>query len=122
MWLLDQWAERHITEAQAKGVFENLPGSGEPLILEDDTHVPPELRAGYRLLKNAGCLPPELEQRKEAIQLLDILNGIRQDDPQYQDVSRQLSLLELKLRQAGLRTEFLRGEYADKLLHKINDN
>ncbi|TGB90515.1 DUF1992 domain-containing protein [Escherichia sp. E2748] len=122
MWLLDQWAERHITEAQAKGVFENLPGSGEPLILEDDTHVPPELRAGYRLLKNAGCLPPELEQRKEAIQLLDILNGIRQDDPQYQDVSRQLSLLELKLRQAGLSTEFLRGEYADKLLHKINDN
>ncbi len=122
MWLLDQWAERHITEAQAKGEFENLPGSGEPLILEDDAHVPPELRAGYRLLKNAGCLPPELEQRKEAIQLLDILKGIRQDDPKHQEVSRQLSLLELKLRQAGLSTEFLRGEYAEKLLNKINDN
>ena len=73
MWLLDQWAERHITEAQSKGEFDNLPGSGEPLILDDDSHVPPELRAGYRLLKNAGCLPPELEQRREAIQLLDIL-------------------------------------------------
>lgn len=55
MWLLDQWAERHITEAQSKGEFDNLPGSGEPLILDDDSHVPPELRAGYRLLKNAGC-------------------------------------------------------------------
>lgn len=64
----------------------------------------------------------KLEQRKEAIQLLDILKGIRQDDQQYQEVSRQLSLLELKLRQAGLSTEFLRGEYADKLLNKINDN
>ena len=74
MWLLDQWAERHIAEAQAKGEFDNLAGSGEPLILDDDSHVPPELRAGYRLLKNAGCLPPELEQRREAIQLLDILN------------------------------------------------
>lgn len=73
MWLLDQWAERHIAEAQAKGEFDNLAGSGEPLILDDDSHVPPELRAGYRLLKNAGCLPPELEQRREAIQLLDIL-------------------------------------------------
>ena len=52
MWLLDQWAERHITEAQSKGEFDNLPGSGEPLILDDDSHVPPELRAGYRLLKN----------------------------------------------------------------------
>lgn len=60
MWLLDQWAERHIIEAQRKGEFDNLPGRGEPLILDDDSHVPAELRAGYRLLKNAGCLPPEL--------------------------------------------------------------
>ena len=56
MWLLDQWAERHILEAQTKGEFDNLPGSGEPLTLDDDSHVPAELRAGYRLLKNAGCL------------------------------------------------------------------
>lgn len=122
MWLLDQWAERYILDAQKKGEFENLPGSGEPMILDDDSHIPVELRAGYRLLKNAGCLPPELEQRKEAIQLLDLLKSIQRDDPQYQEVSRRLSLLELKLRQAGLSTEFLRGEYAEKLLHKINDN
>lgn len=122
MWLLDQWAERHIIDAQRKGEFEDLRGAGEPLVLDDDSHVPAELRAGYRLLKNAGCLPPELEQRKEAIQLLDLLKGLRQDDPQYQEVSRRLSLLELKLRQAVLSTQFLRGEYADKLLHKINDN
>ena len=32
----------------------------------------------------------------------------------------RLALLELKLRQAGLNTDFLRGEYADALLHKIN--
>lgn len=121
MWLLDQWAERHIVDAQSKGEFDNLPGSGKALILDDDSHVPDDLRAGYRLLKNAGCLPPELEQHREAIQLLDMLKGIRQDDPQYQEVSRRLSLLELKLRQAGLSTEFLRGEYADKLMHKIND-
>ncbi|WP_336222245.1 DUF1992 domain-containing protein [Citrobacter amalonaticus] len=122
MWLLDQWAERYILDAQKKGEFENLPGSGEPMILDDDSHIPVELRAGYRLLKNAGCLPPELEQRKEAIQLLDLLKSIQRDDPQYQEVSRRLSLLELKLRQAGLSTDFIRSEYAEKLLHKINDN
>ena len=33
MWLLDQWAERHILDAQTKGEFDNLPGSGEPLTL-----------------------------------------------------------------------------------------
>lgn len=26
MWLLDQWAERHIAEAQAKGEFDNQIG------------------------------------------------------------------------------------------------
>ncbi|MTH48489.1 DnaJ family domain-containing protein [Intestinirhabdus alba] len=121
MWLLDRWAERHISDAQAKGEFDNLPGSGEPLRLDDDTHVPPELRAGYRLLKNAGCLPPELEQRKEAVQLQDMLKSIRQDDPNYVALSRRLALLELKLRQAGLSTDFLRGEYADRVMRKIND-
>ena len=113
MWLLDQWAERHILDAQTKGEFDNLPGSGEPLTLDDDSHVPAELRAGYRLLKNAGCLPPELEQRKEALALADLLNG-------HAELSKRLALLELKLRQAGLNTDFLRGEYADALLQKIN--
>ncbi|WP_425277629.1 hypothetical protein [Enterobacter hormaechei] len=34
-------------------------------------------------MKNAGCLPPELEQRKEALALADLLNGVRQDDPRH---------------------------------------
>lgn len=122
MWLLDQWAERHILDAQHKGEFDNLPGSGEPLTLDDDSHVPPELRAGYRLLKNAGCLPPELEHRKEAVMLNDLLKGVQESDPRYAELSRRLALLELKLRQAGLNTDFLRGDYADKLLQKINED
>ncbi|MDD9666050.1 DUF1992 domain-containing protein [Klebsiella pasteurii] len=121
MWLLDQWAERHILDAQRKGELDNLPGSGEPLSLNDDSHVPAELRAGYRLLKNAGCLPPELEHRKEAVMLTDLLKGVQESDPRYAELSRRLALLELKLRQAGLNTDFLRGDYADKLLHKIKE-
>ena len=101
MWLLDQWAERHISDAQNKGEFENLPGSGEPLVLDDDSHIPPELRAGYRLLKNAGCLPPELQQRNEAVELADLLKGIHKNDPRYSEISRRLALIEIKLRQTG---------------------
>ncbi|HED1419088.1 TPA: DUF1992 domain-containing protein [Kluyvera georgiana] len=121
MWLLDQWAERHITDALRRGEFDNLPGQGEPLVLDDDSAVPEELRSGYRLLKNAGCLPPELEQRKEAIALADILKGIRREDVRYQELSRRLTLLELKLQQAGINTDFLRGDYAEKLMQKINE-
>ncbi|QHM93138.1 DUF1992 domain-containing protein [Kosakonia sacchari] len=121
MWLLDQWAERHILDAQQKGEFDNLPGSGEPLLLDDDSHIPAELRAGYRLLKNAGCLTPELEYRKEAVMLIDLLNSVQHDHPDFQLLHRRLSLLEMKLRQAGLSTDFLRGDYAAKLQQKINE-
>ncbi|MFU0889073.1 DUF1992 domain-containing protein [Kluyvera sichuanensis] len=121
MWLLDQWAERHITDAQRKGEFDNLPGQGEPLVLDDDSAVPEALRSGYRLLKNAGCLPPELEQRKQAVELADLLKGIRREDARYQELSRRLALMELKLQQAGLSTDFLRGDYAHKLMSKINE-
>ena len=122
MWLLDQWAERHILDAQRKGEFENLPGSGEPLTLDDDSHVPAQLRSGYRLLKNAGCLPPEMEQRKEAVELLNLLNAIRQDDPDYPGLTQRLVLLELKLRQAGLSTDFLQGDYSGQFRQKFKES
>lgn len=121
MWLLDVWAERHILDAQRNGEFDNLPGSGEPIVLDDDSNVPEELRAGYRLLKNAGCLPPELVQRREAVELSDLLRSVRQDHPDYKALSKRLALLELKLRQAGLSTDFLHGEYGQRLLDKIGD-
>lgn len=111
MWLIDLWAERHILEAQKKGDLDNLPGEGQPLVLDDDSFVPESLRAGYRLLKNAGCLPPELEQRREALELHELLQGIKETEPEFQEVSQRVALLELKLRQAGLSTDFLHGSY-----------
>ena len=73
MSVLDAMAERHILEAQARGEFEDLPGAGAPLDLEDDALVPEELRVAYRMLRNAGFLPPEFEPHaalREAEQLL----------------------------------------------------
>lgn len=122
MWLLDQWAELHIAEALKKGDLDNLYGSGLPLKLDDDSHIPAELRVSYRLLKNADCLPPELQQRKDAIELSDLLKSINQQHPDYQAISKKLTLLELKLRQAGVNTDFLHGEYAGSLLHKFDED
>ena len=66
-------AERRIEESMAKGDFDDLPGRGKPLELEDDSHVPPELRMAYKVLRNAGCVPPELAERKEISNLADML-------------------------------------------------
>lgn len=60
MSIVDDLAETHIQAALARGEFDDLPGNGRPLKLDDDSMVPKELRAGYRLLKNSGHLPPEL--------------------------------------------------------------
>ncbi|MDE5879570.1 MAG: DUF1992 domain-containing protein, partial [Desulfovibrio sp.] len=59
--ILGAIAERRIQEAQERGEFDDLPGAGRPLQLEDMSHVPEELRMAYTLLRNANCLPPELE-------------------------------------------------------------
>lgn len=73
MWLIDKLAEEHIREAQARGAFDRLPGAGRPLQLDDDAGVPVELRAGYRLLRNAGCLAPELQLRREITRVEQLL-------------------------------------------------
>ncbi len=66
-------AEERIREANEKGAFDNLPGAGKPLELEDDSHIPEELRLAYKLLKNAGYVPEEVADRKEAQTIMDAL-------------------------------------------------
>lgn len=61
----DALVEKHIAEAQAQGVFDDLPGAGQPLKLDDDAMVPEELRAAYRILKNSGYVPPEVEALRD---------------------------------------------------------
>jgi Domain of unknown function (DUF1992) len=66
-------AESKIRAAMAQGEFDDLPGHGRPLPPDDLARVPAELRMGYKLLRNAGCLPPELEARKEVARLGTLL-------------------------------------------------
>jgi hypothetical protein len=62
--------ERRIEEAFARGDFENLPGAGRPLDLDDDLSVPEEMRVALRILKNSGYAPPALQQLEEVNQLI----------------------------------------------------
>ena len=59
--MLDFLVEKKLEEAVSRGELANLPGEGRPLALDDDALVPEELRAAYRILKNAGYVPPEVE-------------------------------------------------------------
>lgn len=57
MSILESLAERRIVQAQREGAFERLRGEGQPLRLEADEHVPPEWRAAFRMLQQAGLAP-----------------------------------------------------------------
>ena len=62
MSLLDSLVEQRILEAEQRGDFADLPGAGKPLALDEDPLVPDEIRVAYRVLKNAGFVPPEVEE------------------------------------------------------------
>jgi hypothetical protein len=62
---IDIVAERRIVDAMNEGVFDNLPGKGKPLNLEDDLSVPAHLRIQAKILKNAGGVPEWIQIEKE---------------------------------------------------------
>jgi hypothetical protein len=72
-------AEEKILEAQRAGVFDDLPGKGKPLELEDLSWVPEDLRIGYHILKNAHVLPPEAELLKDIHTLDDLLKHVEDE-------------------------------------------
>lgn len=57
MTILDWIAEHRIVDAQRIVAFDGMAGRGQTLDLDDDTAVPPESRAAFRLLKNVGLAP-----------------------------------------------------------------
>lgn len=57
-------AEQKIKKAVENGELEDLQGKGKPLKFKD-SNVPEEYRLGYKILKNSGYLPEELEIEKE---------------------------------------------------------
>lgn len=61
----ESWIDRQIREAEERGEFENLPGTGKPLAGLDRPHD--ELWWARRKLKeeNLSYLPPALQVRKE---------------------------------------------------------
>ena len=120
MLLIDILSEKHILAAMRQGEFDNLAGAGKPLELDDDSAVPETLRAAYRLLKNAGCLPPEQQLRKDIIELEGLLQQVEADDEE-RIMRRRLCLLRTRLAMRGRDLNLLveEGAYRERLLRRI---
>ncbi|WP_442598054.1 DnaJ family domain-containing protein [Neobacillus sp. D3-1R] len=88
-------AEQQIKKAYEDGEFDNLPGLGKPMNLEDLSGVPEDLRMAYRLMKNAGFSPEENKLKQE---MLSIENLIRNCEDPDEKQKHQKNLNEKLLR------------------------
>lgn len=64
--------ERLIREAQERGEFDDLPGHGRPIRLDDDPYAG-EMALAWHVLRNAGAAPPWIEADKEVRRLREQL-------------------------------------------------
>lgn len=121
MFGFEQIVERKIQEAQQEGAFDNLPGSGAPIKLQDDSIVPEDLRLAYKILKNADCLPPELHLKKEIRQMEDMLESIPDEKEKYRLI-KKINFKIMKLNMMGRRSPLLDEDqiYYKKLLNQTD--
>ena len=118
--LFQRIAEQRILEAQRAGAFDNLPGKGKPLQLEDLSWVPEELRIGYHVLKNAHVLPPEAELRKDIHTLEDLLKHV-EDEGERRALAKSIQWKVIRLdmlKRRSLDMNSLRN-YSRKLVAKF---
>ena len=106
--LLDDDIGRSLEQAVASGELRMAASYGKPLNLADGyEQTPVELRMGYKILKQAGVVPPEVElmQRIEALrQSLESAPddaAARAGRQRLSDMRQQLALRLEKLRSTG---------------------
>jgi hypothetical protein len=101
------------------GEFDHLPGKGEPLALQDDSHIPEDLRIAYKILKNADCLPPEIQEKKEIMQMEDMLASIPDELERYKLV-KKINYRIMKLNMSGKKSPLLEEKqiYFKKLVDR----
>ena len=120
VFAFDKIAEKRIRAALANGEFDDLPGEGQPLEMEDDRGVPEDLRLAYKILKNADCLPPELELKKEIRRMEDLLADIPDEREKYRQM-RRINFKIMQLNMLGKKSPLFEEEqlYYKRLVEKF---
>lgn len=102
--LIEDEISRKLAEAERTGELRSAPSFGKPLAADAGWDMTPdELKMPFKILRNAGIVPPEVEQFHERARLREALQSA-QDEDQRQVLRKQLTDLEQRL---SLRLEAL---------------
>lgn len=114
-------AEQKILKAMEEGDLNSPRWKNKPLPLEDDHLVPDDLKIAYKLLKNSGYLPPELEERKE-IRRVEELIAATEDEHERLRQMKKLNVLLMKVEQKRAFRSNIAGQddYYRKVVEKIS--
>ena len=104
-----QIAERKIVAAIEEGEFDNLPGRGKPIIIEDLSAIPEHLRMVYLVLKSAGVIPEELQLRRQVMSLKNMIKTCFD--------SEERKILEKKLTETEIRYNLIMERNLRSSLH-----
>ncbi len=116
-----KFAEDLIEKAIRNGEFDDLPGRGKPLALEDDSMVPEDMRMAYKILKNSGHVPAEIVEEKEILTMLDLLERCEDEQERYRQIQK-LNFMVMQMNMRRNRSLKLEEDspYYQKLVEKIH--
>ena len=100
---IDRIIEERIQTAMKEGKLSDLPGHGKPLEMEDDSGVPEDLRMAHKILKNAGCVPKELDDHVKIRQTEDLLKTTPSATEKIRAMKR-IAILKTRLMKRGHHT------------------
>jgi hypothetical protein len=88
--------------------------------VEDLSGVPEELRMAYKVLKNAGCLPPEVDLRKEIVNLRDLFRSTEDDEERRKRLKElQFKLMKLEMMRNRPMNLDAFPEYEEKVVKQL---
>ena len=112
------FVEEKIKQAVENGEFDQLPGMGKPLDLTDDLPgLSPDLKMGYRMLKNAGYISDHEDLKKENITMQELLNYAT-DGMEKDEFQKRLEFGEF-VKKRKLHTNSKFSIYAQKIYRKF---
>jgi len=114
-------AEQKILKAMEEGDLNSSEWKNKPLPLKDDHLVPDDLKIAYKMLKNSGYLPPELEDRKEIKRMEDLIAATEDEHERLRQM-KKLSVLLMKVeeKRAFSSNIALQDDYYRKVVERIS--
>lgn len=123
MSILASIAERKIAQAIEDGTLNCSKFKNKPLVHEDDSFVPADLKMAYKVLKNGGYLPAEIETRKEIHNLEQLISKTEDAHLRVKQM-KKLNVLLMKLDSQRSTPSSIHNDsdYFDRIIEKTSLN